>query len=67
MQGIGLDCLASIPAVITGHMAKREIRDAEGAVEGSGLASIGLIAGYTNIVVSVVALGALIYLTLAVS
>jgi hypothetical protein len=37
-------------------MAKREIRDANGSVEGGGLATLGLVAGYLNVVVSVLAL-----------
>jgi hypothetical protein len=55
----GLSFLASVPAIVTGHMARREIRAANGAVEGSGLALIGLIAGYANVVISVVFLGSI--------
>ena len=53
---LGLSLLASIPAIITGHMARREIRGTGGAVGGSELAITGLIAGYANVVVSVVVL-----------
>ncbi|HEY7557470.1 MAG TPA: DUF4190 domain-containing protein [Candidatus Binatia bacterium] len=58
----GLLLFASIPAIITGHMAKREIRDANGAVEGSGPALIGLVAGYANVVISVFFFGSIMRL-----
>jgi hypothetical protein len=53
---IAFPFIAAIGAIITGHMAKREIRDANGSVEGGGLATLGLVAGYLNVVVSVLAL-----------
>jgi len=53
----GLSLLGSIPAIVTGHLARRQIRDAQGAIEGSGLALVGLIAGYANVIVSIVFLG----------
>lgn len=48
-----LSLFASIPAVVVGHKARREIRDANGSVGGGGLAMLGLIAGYANIVISI--------------
>lgn len=47
--------IASIVAVITGHMAKNEIKRSNGMLTGDGLATAGLILGYINI--AVVALG----------
>jgi len=44
--------LASLLAVITGHMAKGEIRNSGGYVTGDGLATVGLILGYLNIALS---------------
>jgi hypothetical protein len=38
--------LASIPAIIFGHLARREIRDSGGNLSGDGLAVAGLIMGY---------------------
>jgi hypothetical protein len=38
-----LPVIASIVAVVTGHMAKGEIRDSSGMVTGDGLATAGLI------------------------
>ncbi len=33
-------------AIVTGHMAQREIRESQGIVEGRGLATAGLVLGY---------------------
>jgi len=53
----GFSLLASIPAIITGHMARRQIRDSDGIVEGGGLALVGLIAAYANAIISIVFFG----------
>jgi hypothetical protein len=42
--------LASIPAVITGHMARAEIKRSEGDLEGDGMAVAGLITGYLSLI-----------------
>lgn len=44
-----LPLLGSIVAVITGHMAKNEIRTSAGALEGDGFATAGLIMGYISL------------------
>ena len=41
--------VGSIVAVITGHMAKREIRESGGQLSGDGLATAGLILGYIGV------------------
>ena len=41
-----LPLVASIPAVILGHIARREIRTSGGAITGDGMALAGLIIGY---------------------
>lgn len=41
--------IAAIAAVITGHMARREIRNSGGRLSGDGLALIGLVLGYANL------------------
>ncbi len=46
--------LASIIAVITGHMARKEIRNSNGSIEGDGLALAGLITGWAMIVLSII-------------
>jgi hypothetical protein len=47
--------IASVVAVITGHMAKSEIKRSGGMLGGDGMATAGLILGYINL--AVVALG----------
>ncbi|MFH1524728.1 MAG: DUF4190 domain-containing protein [Chloroflexota bacterium] len=44
-----LPFLGSIVAIITGHMAKSEIKKSAGTVAGNGLATAGLILGYVSI------------------
>jgi hypothetical protein len=41
--------LGAIVAVITGHMAKSEIKKSMGTLGGDGMATAGLILGYSNI------------------
>ncbi len=52
--------LGSIIAVVTGHMAKREIRDSGGQVTGDGLALTGLILGYIGLGLSLLAICAVL-------
>lgn len=54
---LGLVCIgpvAAIPAVICGHMARKKIRNSQGALQGDGMALAGLIMGYVGIVVAIV-------------
>jgi hypothetical protein len=44
-----LPLLGSIIAVITGHMAKNEIKNSRGRLGGDGMATAGVILGYTNL------------------
>lgn len=46
--------LTAIAAVITGHMAKKEISAGGGTITGNGMATAGLILGYVNIVLFIV-------------
>ena len=50
-----LPLLGSIVAVVTGHLARSEIRRAPERLEGDGLAIAGLILGYAAIVMAVFA------------
>ncbi len=50
-----LPFIAAIVAVITGNMAKKEIRESGGTVGGEGLAKAGVILGYINIGLAVLA------------
>jgi hypothetical protein len=51
-----LPLIGSIVAVITGGMAKREIRDSAGAYGGDGMATAGLVLGWIGIGLSLVGL-----------
>ena len=48
-----LPFLGSIAAVVTGHMARSEIRRAPERLEGDGLAIAGLVLGYLSIALGV--------------
>ena len=48
-----LPLLGSIVAVVTGHMAKREIEESRGTLGGDGFATAGLILGYSSLVLGV--------------
>ncbi len=54
LSWILLPLIGAIVAVITGHMARSEIRNANGRLSGGGLATIGLILGYAQFVVAIV-------------
>jgi hypothetical protein len=51
-----LPFISSIVAVITGHLAKKEIRESGGTMSGDGMALAGLILGYTMIGLTILAL-----------
>ncbi len=47
-----LGFIGGIGAVITGHLALKEINESGGAIEGETLAKVGLGLGYANLVLS---------------
>jgi hypothetical protein len=47
---IFLPVVGGIIAIITGHLAKKEIRQSEGLLGGNGLATAGPVLGYANLV-----------------
>ena len=49
-----LPVILSIPAVICGHLARSQIRNAEGRESGDGMAIAGLITGYLGISIGLV-------------
>ena len=55
IAGIGgvtiLPGLASIVALITGFMAKKEIKESMGSLGGDGLATIGIVLGFVGIAI----------------
>ncbi len=53
----------AIPAVICGHIARRQIRESGGRQTGDGMAIAGLITGYLVIILTVVlVIGVIIFL-----
>lgn len=48
-----LPTIGSIAAIVTGHMAKSEIKNSLGGLGGDGMATAGLVLGYANIAISV--------------
>ena len=46
-----LPLVGAVIAVISGHMAKGDIRRSQGALDGDGLATAGLILGYVHLAV----------------
>ena len=51
-----LPILGAIVAVITGHMAKKEIRESAGQLTGEEMANIGLVLGYAHLALTIVGL-----------
>lgn len=52
--------LASIVAVVTGHMARKQIRESGGREDGDGLAIGGLVLGYASLVLGLIGIAFLI-------
>jgi len=46
-----LPLLGTIGAIITGHMARGEIRRSNGALDGDGMAMVGLVLGWLQVVI----------------
>ena len=59
-----LPFLGAIVAIITGHMAKSEIKKSMGRLSGNGMATAGLILGYVNIGLGLCALCVFVILPL---
>jgi hypothetical protein len=49
-----LPVIGAITAVVTGHLAKKEIRESNNTLSGDGMALTGLILGYVQIGVIIV-------------
>ncbi|MFT4198619.1 MAG: DUF4190 domain-containing protein [Pseudoxanthomonas sp.] len=47
--------IGSVVAIVTGHMARKEIRNGGGALEGDGLALAGLILGWATVACTLLA------------
>jgi len=59
-----LPIIGAIVAIITGHMAKSEIRNSIGRLTGNGLATAGLVLGYIQVVFVVVPVCVIVILAL---
>ena len=57
---VPLPVIASIVAIITGHMARAEIRRRPDALDGDGLAVAGLILGWSSVIVSMLFVAAVV-------
>jgi hypothetical protein len=54
---VGIPLIPALLAVILGHMARSQIRHSNGAETGDGLARAGLVLGYVNLILFVLAIG----------
>ena len=57
-----LPFIGTLVAIVTGHMARAEIRRSNGQVDGDGLAIAGLVLGWLVIAISVLTVLAFIFL-----
>ena len=55
-----LPFIGSLVAVVCGHMARGEIKRSNGTLEGDGLAIAGLVLGWINVVLCVLAVAAVV-------
>ena len=61
-----LPFLGGILALITGYVAKREIKSSNGALSGSGMATAGLWLGWINVILCVLAVILIILLVVGI-
>jgi hypothetical protein len=61
LSWVALPIIGAIVAIVAGHMARREIRDSIGVIQGDGMAIVGLLLGYLHVLVVVAGL-ALVFL-----
>jgi len=61
---VAIPLIGSIGAIITGHMARTQIRQSGGRMEGDGLALGGLITGYSSLVLSCLGAGVILLIVL---
>ena len=60
-----LPLIGAIIAVITGHMAKKEIRESAGRLSGVEMANAGLVLGYVHLALSVLAVCLIVVICVA--
>ena len=61
-----LPLIGAIIAVITGHMAKKEIRESGGRLSGVEMANAGLVLGYVHLALSALAVCCVVVICMAV-
>lgn len=54
LLGFLLGFLTGIPAIITGHVARKKIRQSNGILAGDGMALAGLILGYIFTIIPII-------------
>jgi len=59
-----LPVIGAIVAVITGHRARREIRDSMEQLTGNGMATVGLVLGYLQLALAVLSMCVIVTLIL---
>lgn len=62
--GLCLPLLGAIVAIVTGHMAKKEISESGGTLGGNGMATAGLVLGYLELILFAIPCCVLVILTL---
>ena len=56
-----LPIIGAILAILTGHMAKSEIKKSDGRLAGDGIATAGMILGYTSAIFGLCLLAVLVF------
>ena len=59
-----LPLIGAIVAIVTGHIAKRDIRESDGFLTGNGMATVGLVLGYGQIVFIVIPICVIVIITI---
>lgn len=59
LSWVALPVIGALIAIITGHVARGQIRDSRGDLQGDGLALAGLILGYLSMGLVLLVLGVL--------
>lgn len=54
LSWLAIPLIGAVAAIVCGHMAHREIRNAGGTLGGDGMATVGLVLGYVQIILSLV-------------
>ena len=61
-----LPVLGAIIALITGYVAKDEIKKSNGTLDGEGMATAGIVLGWINIALGVIAIALIVLIALSI-